>query len=215
MIPKSRFILISILALLIVIGILVLLLITSTPRSTDYEVLCIGHPSCTSEEYLDGVSIPVERQVTLTLYDVLYEFGVINTQEDLDSSESDFTVYADLQRYVGDPFAVEMVMMYQVAPAPVVSTREYMAYQKSCSRVLYFTEEDPKEEYTISAYNYNLRTRQTAIFLFFQKNEKVFGYVLNNVWLRPRQHTSIHLLASPKGVPFLISDLDNNMYQLS
>ncbi|KAI5186513.1 hypothetical protein NEHOM01_1513 [Nematocida homosporus] len=216
MYPKTRFILVVVAAVLVTVGVLVLLLITTTPRSIEYTYSLTGTSSETLLGYLQDMT-PPKNQTTESLYDVLYQFGVIRTAEDVEDSDFDIYPYQALSSFTDDPGAVPVTMLYQIDPEEVASTRQYMQYQEMGKRVLYFMEDpDFAEQIQITAYNYNLRSRQVAIFIFYQDAKGALsGYVLNDVWLRPRQYTLIYLLASPNSQPVLITDLDNNQYLIT
>ncbi|KAI5181191.1 hypothetical protein NEOKW01_1410 [Nematocida sp. AWRm80] len=210
--PKTEFIVVLGVLLLAAIGVMILLLITSTPRSIDYTLSRIGCPSETTESYIDQMEIP-EHQVNTTLYEVLYEFGVIRTEDDLSDTSVDLSVYDTLLEYTHNPADIPMTMLYQADPRTIITTRDYMHYQNTGKRTLFFIQtKDDAEEYVISAFNNNLRSRQIAVFVFFQHKDSLFGYVLNNVWMRPRNYTFINLLVDTQDSPVLITDLDDNVY---
>ncbi|OAG30124.1 hypothetical protein NEDG_01707 [Nematocida displodere] len=230
--PKTHFFTLLVIVLLVMAGVLTLLLITTTPRSVAYDVVSVdsGEDVCDLDpnwgtEKIQNIedardientnrqsSRKLSNQMALSLYDVLYEFGVIRTSEDLDDSDFENMMYDTLAPYTDNPGDIEMTMLYQIAPDEVVSTREYMHFQTTTTRELLFMEsQETPYNLRISAYNYNLRTRQTAVFVFFKTGNAIKGLVLNNVWLRPRNITFINTLIKTNNLPFLITDLDYNV----
>lgn len=208
---KTRFLLIVFLSLFTIIGLLILLLVTTTPRSVDYTFSKIGTPSHATSEYLCNVQIP-EKKECVSLYDVLQSFSLIYEDDELESSSNDYYPYNFLNQHVGNLREIEAIMLYQVIPPEVESTKEYLEYQNTEERLLYFVEsEHYTDENVINAYNYNLRSRQTAIIIFCESNRCTVAYVLNNVWMRPRRYTQINMLLNTCCYPFLIADLDGNL----
>lgn len=211
MLPKTRLILLGLILFLTVVGVLVALLVTVTPRSVEYTLSTLGEPSCTTMNLLEDYC--VNEPEVLPLSTVLYKMNLIRVPEDIDDSDLDIPMYHLLHGHADATCDIPMTMLYQIYPRQIASTRDFLRFQGSGNeeRQLYFAEsKEACTEYTVSAFNYNLRTRQTAIFLFFMDCGELSGVVLNNVWLYPRTYTFINALVSPKGTPFAITDLDNN-----
>jgi len=212
MTPKTKLIVSGSLFMLAVIGSLIVLLITTTPRYVKYSVF-FEDATRASEKFLARRDI--EKPEEKTLIDVLYDFSIIKREEDIDDSDFSVEIFETLRNSDPNYLQAPMTLLNQLNGS-IVSTRDFMAFQASGNiiREIYFAEPCATSKFTISAYNYNLRSRQTAIFLFFIDDDRISGYVFNNVWLYPRNATNITALISPCGVPLLIADLDYNLYYL-
>lgn len=222
--PQARFFLL--LALLLIAWALafVLLFITTTPRAVLYDIVPAECP-----DQIDGAPEPE----CMSLYRLLCRYNIIR-KEEMDDTGNIIPVYDTLYAYTENPGDVEMTVLSQAYPEEVTNMREYMVYQSSEERDLVFVDapdssdsspENPRKSpgkeavaFTIEAYNENLRSRQTAVFVFFNRNGKIKGYALSNVWLRPRRLTRLTVVTERSevepgdlGAPFLIADLDNNV----
>lgn len=226
--PEARFFFLLGLLLIVGAGVIILLFITTTPRAVLYDLSLTECP-----EQIDDAP----AAVCTTLYRLLYKYNIIR-EEELDDTDNVIPVYDTLYRYTDDPGDVEVTVLSQACPKEVTNMREYMRYLSSEERELVFVDapessdmkpgdnrKSSRKEYdafTIEAYNKNLRSRQTAVFVFFNRNGKIKGYALSNVWLRPRRVTKLTVVIGGSededsagdgnlGFPFLIADLDNNI----
>ncbi|EHY66264.1 hypothetical protein NEAUS04_1528 [Nematocida ausubeli] len=192
---------------LIFTGTFTTLFIVSSPRSIDYSMQKVNTPVPRNElaEYFSNSTVTYK-----IWYDVLMDFSIIQTLDDIDSSNDNIQFFTDID------MDTQITDLQQLGPN-IVSTRDYVNFQNSEEQhVFYFAEsEQANVQYVISAYNNNLRNRQTAVCAFYMHNEVLKGYVLNNLILRAVQTSEIVLLLDEPVEFVKIIDFDGNSYEFT
>ncbi|KAI5189424.1 hypothetical protein NEMIN01_0487 [Nematocida minor] len=199
---KHQLFLVSALSLLVIGAILTTLFITTTPRANEYFIA--QSDSTTDSELLEQFSYQNIKKCTW--YDILYEFSIIRTDEDLDSDSGSITFFTQID------MNTPITSLTHIGPPYTQSQREYVDFQNSSEvHRFHFTESaEPAVEYMIYAKTLNLRNRQTAVCAFYMEDGEMKGYVLNNVLLRARETVEISLQLEEEKNFVTILDFDGN-----
>lgn len=228
--PKGHLLLLATLAVLAGIGIIIAIFITLTPRHISYSVCTKRRFVPSIGRYAPGICTvrkahPFEATLSEAMVDLNLDFGV--------DSDYRHALFDSLEEYDVEPRDIPVKEAIQVSDTQVTGNREYILFAADDSeRTLAFVdpEADDAEDVTtvdITASNENLRIRQTGILVFMEMEaqepsegckaeaapEGVVGYILNNVWMKARADTLIHLVVPGRLAPgslLVIRDLDEN-----
>jgi hypothetical protein len=202
--PKTHLVFVFILSLLIGVGIIITIFITHTPRSIEYHL----------EEIKSYGNAAPEGSFDSTFGEMLLDLDL-----EYEIESSDFSSFiSPAGRYGQRTLDIPMKEAVQGKKSRIIGNADYIRFsEEEGVRTCVFRDPDMEgkgTEIKIVAYNLNLKRRQIGVFLFFEEEGgEVVGYVLNNLWMKPRSATRI-ILKTPcrlsEGGLMVLRDFDEN-----